>query len=122
MPWTPDGQYIDDGTSSDNAGNDAYTGTGTYNADSDSYWPTNDTTAPVVNGTYDSSSDSYWPTNTATTTPTNNNGGISNMLGSVFGGANGVKTAAAMAGALAGGTGLLDNKTKRSGYQGGIPQ
>jgi len=106
MPWTPDGQYIDDGTSSDNAGNDAYTGVETFNP-------------PAINGIYDEPSDSYWPNNQTNSTQSNNN---SNMLSSIFGGANGLKTAAATAGALAGATGLLDNKTKRSGYQGGIPQ
>ena len=48
--------------------------------------------------------------------------GITDALKSVFGGANGLKTAAVAAGALAGGSGLLDNKQKKSGYQGSIPQ
>ena len=54
--------------------------------------------------------------------PNVNNGGIGNILSSVFGGANGVKTAAIAAGALAGGLGGTSPNKNRSGYQGSIPQ
>ena len=49
-------------------------------------------------------------------------GGIGDILSSVFGGANAVRNASVAAGALAGATGLLDSKQKKTGYQGGIPQ
>jgi hypothetical protein len=135
MPWTANGEYIDDGTSSDNSGNDAYTGVGGYNADSDSYWPTN-TTAPTVNGTYNANSDSYWPTNTASTAgqmenvfdptfggkytavanPTQNTGGILNYLKSMD-----LTSAGGLAGAALGATGAFTNKPKKA-YEGSIPQ
>ena len=59
---------------------------------------------------------------TAVANPTAEDTGIGGLLSSVFGGANSYKKIGATAGALAGAAGLLDNKQKRSGYQGSIPQ
>ena len=57
-----------------------------------------------------------------TPTPTSNMGGIKDFLNSTFGGPDNFKTASAAAGALAGAFGGASPNTKRSGYQGSIPQ
>ena len=84
----------------------------------DSFHDFNPTPIPTSSIT---GSDSFHDFN-PTPVQTPNQNGIANYLNSVFGGANGLKTASATAGALAGAFGGVSPNSKRSGYQGSIPQ
>ena len=130
MPWTTDGQYIDDGTSSDNSGNDAYTGYGA-NVNENVFDPSYGgqygagTTENVFDPSYGSGSAGggesvFDPTFGGQYTPVSNpaqtGGGLLNYLKSMD-----LTSAGGLAGAALGATGAFTNKPKKA-YEGKIPQ
>jgi hypothetical protein len=94
-----------------------------YDSSSDTYWPTNTASSASDNVTENVFDPTYGGRYTAVANPADvNNGGIGNILSSMFGGASGLKTAGALGGALAGALGGTNPNTQRSGYKGSIPQ